>query len=138
VAQGHASLRPGAARQKGGLRSAAEVDAYLASVPEPQRAALLTVRAMIAELLPDADQGIAYGVPCLRVGGQGVAGFGYFTGHNTYFPMSGSITTELADELADYVAAKGSLRFAVDEQLPRSLVAKLVEAWRREIVRTTT
>jgi uncharacterized protein YdhG (YjbR/CyaY superfamily) len=118
--------------------SAAEVDAYLAGAPEPQRTTLLTMRAMISELLPEAEQGIAYGIPCFTVGGAGVAGFAYFTNHNTYFPMSGSITAELADELADYTTAKGSLRFATDEPLPRTLVATLIEARRREIERTAT
>ena len=113
--------------------SAAEVDDYLAGVPEPQRATLQALREMLAELLPDAEQGIAYGVPCFKVGGKGVAGFGYYKNHNTYFPMSGSITAELAAELSDYVTAKGSLRFAADVPLPRPLVERLVEARTREI-----
>ena len=31
--------------------------------------------------------------------GKGVAGFGFYKNHCTYFPMSGSITAELADDL---------------------------------------
>lgn len=116
--------------------TATEVDTYLAGVPEPQRTTLQAVRAMIAGLLPDAEQGIAYGVPCFKIGGKGVAGFGYYKNHNTYFPMSGSITAELADELTDYVTAKGSLRFAADVPLPRPLVERLVEARTREIARS--
>ncbi len=116
--------------------STAEVDTYLAGVPEPQRTTLEAMRAMIAALLPDAEQGIAYGVPCFKVGGKGVAGFGYYRNHNTYFPMSGSVTAELADELTDYVTAKGSLRFAADTPLPQPLVERLVEARTREIART--
>lgn len=110
-----------------------DVDDYLAGVPEPQRSTLESLRAMLAELLPDAEQGIAYGVPCFKVGGKGVAGFGFYKNHCTYFPMSGSITAELADDLEDYVTAKGSIRFPNDEPPPRRLVARLVEARRREI-----
>jgi uncharacterized protein YdhG (YjbR/CyaY superfamily) len=115
-----------------------EVDDYLAGVPEPQRATLSTMRAMIAELLPDAEQGIAYGVPCFKVGGKGVAGIGFFKNHNTYFPMSGSITAELAGELTGYVTAKGSLQFPADAPLPQPLVERLIEARFREIARSTT
>ena len=118
--------------------SVSDVDDYLAGAPEPQRATLQAMRAMIAELLPDAEQGIAYGIPCFKVGGNGVAGFGFSKNHNTYFPMSGAITAELADELTDYTTAKGSLRFAADQPLPRPLVEKLIEARTREIARAAT
>ena len=110
-----------------------DVDDYLAAVPEPQRSTLEQVRATLAALLPDAEQGIAYGVPCFKEGGKGVAGFGYYKNHCTYLPMSGSVTTELADELSGFVTAKGSIRFASDEPLPADLVRHLVEARRREI-----
>jgi uncharacterized protein YdhG (YjbR/CyaY superfamily) len=114
----------------------AEVDEYLDAAPEPQRTTLLRLRAGIVVLLPDAEQGIAYGVPCFKVDGVGVAGFGWSKGHCTYFPMSGSITTELADQLTGYATAKGSIRFAVDEPLPDSLVAHLIDARTAEIARS--
>ena len=112
-----------------------DVDDYLAAVPEPQKTTLEGMRATLAALLPDAEQGIAYGVPCFKVGGKGVAGFGFYTNHCTYFPMSGSITAELADDLKQYVTAKGSSQFPTDEPLPDALVARLVEARLREIAR---
>jgi uncharacterized protein YdhG (YjbR/CyaY superfamily) len=112
-----------------------DVDDYLAAVPEPQRATLEQLRATLAELLPDAEQGIAYGVPCFKVGGKGVAGFASYAKHCSYLPMSGSITAELADELTGYTTSKGSVQFAVDAPLPPDLVARLVEARRAEIAR---
>jgi uncharacterized protein YdhG (YjbR/CyaY superfamily) len=117
--------------------SEAEVDEYLAAVPEPQRATLYQVRATLAALIPEAEQGIAYGVPCFKVAGKGVAGFGFYKNHCTYFPMSGSITTVLADDLTGFVTAKGSIRFPNDEPLSGELVAKLVEARQREIAGAT-
>ena len=110
-----------------------DVDEYLAAVPEPQKSTLEGMRATLTALLPDAEQGIAYGVPCFKVGGKGVAGFGFYKNHCTYFPMSGSITTELADDLTGFVTAKGSIQFPVDEPLPDDLVARLVDARRREL-----
>jgi uncharacterized protein YdhG (YjbR/CyaY superfamily) len=113
--------------------SVQEVDDYLAGVPEPQKATLTTLRAVIAGFLPGSDQGIAYGIPCFKVDGKGVAGFGSYANHCTYFPMSGSITTELAAQLQGYVTAKGSIQFAIDEPLPAELVRRLIEARQREI-----
>ena len=112
-----------------------DVDDYLTAVPEPQKSTLESLRATLAALLPEAEQGIAYGVPCFKVAGKGVAGFGFHRNHCTYFPMSGSITAELADDLKQYVTAKGSIQFPTDEPLPGALVARLVEARQREIAR---
>jgi len=116
--------------------SDADVDRYLAELPEPQRTTLEQLRATLVALVPDAEQGIAYGMPCLKLGGKGVAGFASYPDHCTYLPMSGSITAELADELTGYVTAKGSIRFPSDEPLPRELVEHLVDARRREIARS--
>lgn len=113
-----------------------DVDDYLAGAPEPQRSTLMHLRSMLATLLPEAEQGIAYGVPCFKVGGKGVAGFAYYQNHCTYLPMSGSVTTELADDLRGFATAKGSVRFPTDEPLSAELVARLVEARRREIARS--
>jgi len=112
-----------------------DVDAYLAAVPEPQRSTLERLRATLVALLPDAEQGISYGVPCFKVAGKGVAGFAAHRGHCSYLPMSGSTTAELAVELSGYVTSKGSVQFAVDEPLPAGLVQRLVEARRAEIAR---
>ena len=56
-----------------------DVDDYLAAVPEPQKSTLEQLRATLVALLPEAEQGIAYGVPCFKVGGKGVAGFAWYT-----------------------------------------------------------
>lgn len=116
--------------------SESDVDEYLASVPEPQKSTLTALRTLIAGLLPGADQCIAYGVPCFKVRGKGVAGFGFYRNHCTYFPMSGSITTELAEQLQGYVTAKGSIQFPNDAPLPDSLVQLLIDARLREIERS--
>ncbi len=113
--------------------SAQEVDEHLAQVPEPQRSTLAAVREVLVELLPDAEQGLAYGVPCLSYGRKHVAGFSAAEGHCSYLPMSGSVTAELADELTGWSTSKGTVRFPVDQPLPRELVARLVEARLREI-----
>ncbi|HYN68195.1 MAG TPA: DUF1801 domain-containing protein [Ornithinibacter sp.] len=116
--------------------SVQDVDDYLSGVPEPQRSTLEQLRAELAGLLPEAEQGIAYGVPCFKEGGRGVAGFGSYTNHCSYFPMSGSVTAELADELQGLVASKGSVQFPIDEPLSPRLVEQLVQARRREIARS--
>ncbi|MHB1596672.1 MAG: iron chaperone [Streptosporangiaceae bacterium] len=107
--------------------SAAEIDRYLDGLDEPKRATLERLRQTILEILPDADQGISYGVPAFRVGGKVIAGFAAFKHHLSYLPHSGSVLPRLGDELRGYTTSTGALRFGIEDGLPAPLVRRLIE-----------
>ena len=48
--------------------SAEEIGRYLDALEEPKRTTLARLRQTILEILPEADQGISYGVPAFKVG----------------------------------------------------------------------
>jgi uncharacterized protein YdhG (YjbR/CyaY superfamily) len=104
----------------------ADIDAYLAALDEPKRSTLEAVRASILAVVPDAEECISYNMPAFRVGGKVVAGFSAFKNHLAYLPHSGSVFTDLRDELAGYTYTSGSLHFAIDKPLPKTLVKKLI------------
>jgi uncharacterized protein YdhG (YjbR/CyaY superfamily) len=108
--------------------SAEEVDEYLRAVEEPKRSTLEALRRTILEIIPDAEQVISYRVPAFRVDGVTVAGFAAFRNHLSYLPFSGSVLSELADELQGYSMTKSALHFPVDRPLPKDLVRKLIAA----------
>ncbi|MEN0014501.1 MAG: DUF1801 domain-containing protein, partial [Solirubrobacteraceae bacterium] len=64
--------------------SAAEIDAYLATLDEPKRTTLTALRDTLAELVPDAEQCISYSMPAFRLDGKVVAGFAAFKNHLSY------------------------------------------------------
>jgi uncharacterized protein YdhG (YjbR/CyaY superfamily) len=111
-----------------------EVDDYLAALDEPKRSTLEALRQTIAELLPEAEQGISYGLPAFRVQGKVVAGFAAFKNHLSYLPHSGSVFPELRDELAEYgyKTSSGALQFPVDTPIPKVLVEKLIVVRKRQ------
>ncbi len=117
-------------RQHRQMRAAAvskeEIDDYLASLEEPKRSTLTTLRLSILGIIPEAEQCISYGLPAFRVQGKVIAGFGAFKNHLSYLPHSGSVIPELGDELANYKTSSGALQFPVDAPLPSALVEKLV------------
>jgi uncharacterized protein YdhG (YjbR/CyaY superfamily) len=104
----------------------AEIDAYLADVDEPKRSTLQRLRQTILEVIPDAEEGISYGLPAFRVQGTVVAGFAAFKNHLSYLPHSGSVFPVLRDELSAYQTSSGALRFPIDSPLPKLLVERLV------------
>jgi len=109
-----------------------EVDRYLASLDEPKRSTLEALRQVILEIIPEAQQGISYGVPAFRLEGKVVAGFAAFKNHLSYLPHSGSVFPELRDEIANYKTSSGALQFPVDRPLPKALVRKLIAVRKRQ------
>jgi uncharacterized protein YdhG (YjbR/CyaY superfamily) len=118
---------PASGHLEGMAEFADEVDEYLRGVEEPGRSTLQTLRRTIVEIVPDAEEVISYRVPAFRVGGETVAGFAAFKNHLSYLPFSGSVLSQLADELEGYAMTKSSLHFRVDRPLPKALVKKLIK-----------
>ena len=103
------------------------IDDFLAGVAEPQRSVLLELRKLILEFIPEAEECIAYNIPCFKVNGKGIAGFDAYKNHNSYFPFRGQVFKTIPDELEGYELTKGSLHFSTDKCLPRELVKRLIE-----------
>lgn len=106
--------------------SVKEIDQYLDALGEPGRTTLARLRQTILDILPEADQGISYGVPAFKVRGKTIAGFAAFKNHLSYLPHSGSVFPQLKEELMGYSTSSGALRFGIDEPLPVPLVEKLI------------
>jgi uncharacterized protein YdhG (YjbR/CyaY superfamily) len=111
-----------------GPGKAADVEAYLAACPEPHRTTLEKMRATIRSAVPkETTEAISYGMPSFRYKG-GLVGYAAFKEHCSFFPMSGRLVEEFADELKAYKTSKGTIQFPVDKPLPAALVKKMVKA----------
>jgi len=113
--------------------NATPIDIYLDAVPEPQRSTLIVVADRIRKILPGAEECITYQLPTWKVDGHSIAGLGAWKNHCSYFPMSGSVLPELADQLEGYSMSKGALRFAVDKPLSSALIEALISTRRAEV-----
>jgi uncharacterized protein YdhG (YjbR/CyaY superfamily) len=103
-----------------------EIDNYLSTLNPPQRKALGTLRKMIMEIIPEAEECISYGIPAFRLRGKVVAGIAAYKQHLSYFPHSGSVLEVLQRDLTKYSTSRGTLRFPVDAPLPKALVERLI------------
>ena len=120
------ALARGLVDQHNGAVSAQEIDQYLDALEEPKRTTLARLRQTILDVLPEAEQGISYGLPAFKVRGKTIAGFAAFKNHLSYLPHSGSVFPQLKDELKGYSTSSGALRFNIDQPLPVPLVEKLI------------
>lgn len=105
-----------------------DVDEYLAGVPEPARATLSKVRAVIRSAAPpEATEAISYGLATFFYKGPLLA-YGAFSSHCGLYPMNSSVIATFEKELRGYSTSKGTIRFAVDKPLPTGLLKKIVKA----------
>jgi uncharacterized protein YdhG (YjbR/CyaY superfamily) len=101
--------------------SSDEIDQYLLALDEPKRSTLEALRRMIAEEIPEAEQGLSYGAPVFRIGGRPIAGVSAARHHLSYRPHRGGFS-----------ASKGAVKMPVDTPLPVELVRTLIQLRRRE------
>lgn len=109
------------------------MEAYLAAVPEDQRAALERLRATIRAAAPVATETMSYGMPAFRHRGRPLVGYAAFKQHCSFFPMGSEEIARFEADLAPFETSKGTIRFTVDHQLPKALVRRIVKARLAEI-----
>jgi uncharacterized protein YdhG (YjbR/CyaY superfamily) len=106
----------------------ADVAAYLARVPEPARATLEKMRAMIRAAAPkEATEALSYKIPSFQYKGA-LVWYAAFKKHCSFFPMDHSLADEFAEELKSCKVLKGTIQFPVDRPLSKALVARIVKA----------
>ena len=113
--------------------TARDVDDYLTKVAQPPRSTLKELRKTIKDIVPNAEEVIAWGMPAYKLNGKYIAGFAAFKNHCSYFPYSGSVFEELQIELEKYKYSKGALQFSIDRPLPKTLLRKLIAVRKSEI-----
>jgi uncharacterized protein YdhG (YjbR/CyaY superfamily) len=104
------------------------IDEYLAGVNAHHRDALQKLRQTIHAVAPKAEECIRYGVPAFRLNGRLLVGFGAWTNHCSFYPMSSMTLRKFQCDVKDFQTSKGTLRFSPDKPLPVALVKKLVQA----------
>ena len=110
------------------MASPATVEDYLATLPEDRRAGVDQLRETIRAAAPEATETIAYSMPAFRShGGQFLVSFASFKAHYSLFPASGAVVEALGEELAPYLAGKGTIQFPAKEPLPLATVSKVVK-----------
>jgi uncharacterized protein YdhG (YjbR/CyaY superfamily) len=89
------------------------------------RERLEELREIVLDVVPDAVEGIAYGVAGFKVNGRPVVYLGGFTKHVSVYPIT-ELPAALDKSVAPYRSGKGTAKFSNTEPLPRDLVEDLV------------
>ena len=103
------------------------IDEYLANVRPDQRKTLQNLRQTIKNAVPEAEECISYGIPAFRLNQRFLVFFGAWANHCAFYPGSAATLKSFRNELRNFQASKGTIRFSPDKPLPAALVRKLVK-----------
>jgi len=106
---------------------------YLAEVPADQRPALQRVVDVARRVVPDAEEGMSYGMPALRHRGKPLIGVVAAAKHLSLFPFSPAVVDAVAPDLEGYSLSKGTIRFSADKPVPDDVVERIVSLRLAEI-----
>jgi uncharacterized protein YdhG (YjbR/CyaY superfamily) len=109
------------------------VDAYLATLPKPEREALARLRSLVKRTVPQVEERISYGTTVMFSLGRDLVGFVSQPRHLSFFTASPKLAQTMKDELTKTHKVSGAtIHFSPDNPLSAALVKKILRARVRE------
>lgn len=110
-----------------------EVSEYVDGLDEPARSTIDAIYRVARETVPDAVEGVGYGMPALRYREKPLLSVMQAKAHLGLYPFSPAVIESVGDRLGGFDTAKGTIRFTPEHPLPDDVVADLVRLRRDEI-----
>ncbi|MFJ7976741.1 iron chaperone [Peribacillus sp. JNUCC 23] len=101
------------------------IDEYIEQFPLEVQEILNTLRKVIKESAPDAEEKISYQMPTFVLH-RNLVHFAAYKNHIGFYPTSSGIAA-FKHELSEYKGAKGSVQFPIERPLPYELIKEIVK-----------
>ncbi len=98
---------------------------HISSFDETIQSRFLSIRQVIINKLPDAEEKLGYGVPGYYVKGKNVMYVACFKGHIGIYPGSDYIEKHQA-LLKDYKTSKGTIQISHKQDIPFELITDIL------------
>jgi uncharacterized protein YdhG (YjbR/CyaY superfamily) len=105
-------------------RQFATIEEYIGSFPEDVQAVLEEIRRRILTAVPGAGEAISYQIPAITLSGRSLVHFAGWKHHVSLYPVPAA-DEALEQELAPYLAGKGTVRFPLGQPIPYDLIERL-------------
>jgi uncharacterized protein YdhG (YjbR/CyaY superfamily) len=111
----------------------ASVNDYIASHPKAAQAILRRVRTAIRKAAPDAEETISYNLPTYKLYGRPLIYFAGWKQHYSLYPFTQPLLDTFKGALAPHAINKGTIRFALSEPVPVTLIERIVKFRTKEL-----
>ncbi|MGB6771878.1 MAG: DUF1801 domain-containing protein [Candidatus Dormiibacterota bacterium] len=106
------------------MSAPSSIDEYIAAASDAARPMLKELRETIRTAAPEADEGISYGMPAYYLRGR----LAYFQAHARHIGLySFSLEDARGVGLEGNMSAKSTLRFPLNQPLPRAAIRRLIQ-----------
>jgi len=103
-----------------------KIDEYLKTVEPAKRRELERIRALAYEIVPGAEETIAYRMPTLKYDGTPFLGFDAHAKHIGIYPYSGRVIEELRETLRAFGLSRGAIRVPLDRPISKAILRKVI------------
>lgn len=103
-----------------------DVESYIRQFPGNIQEILRTIRKLITDNAPDAEELFAYGMPAYKLNKKPLVYFAAFKKHIGFYATP-SGHSAFQDELSNYKQGKGSVQFPLDKPIPYKLIERIVK-----------
>jgi uncharacterized protein YdhG (YjbR/CyaY superfamily) len=105
--------------------TAKSIDEYILQFPPEVQDILKTLRKVIKEAAPEAEEKISWEMPTFVLHGN-LVHFAAHKNHIGFYPAPSGIDA-FKNELSEYKGAKGSVQFPIKKPMPYELISKIVK-----------
>lgn len=102
------------------------VSEYLDSVDDERRDTITAMMTAAREQVPEATEGMSYGMPALLYRKKPLLAIMAAKGHIGLYPFSAAVVAAVAERLEGHSLSKGTIRFTVDQPLPNGMLSEIV------------
>lgn len=107
-------------------KSIKTVDEYIGSFAEEIQKILQSIREIIKQNAPEAEESISYGMPAYKINKKPLVYFAAFKNHIGFYATPTGHQA-FAEELSKYKQGKGSVQFPINEPMPLDLIERIVK-----------
>ncbi len=100
------------------------IDEYIIQFPEEVQEILKTLRKVIKDAAPEAEEKISYQMPTFVLYGN-LVHFAAYKKHIGFYPTPSAITAFEAS-LTEYKCSKGAVQFPLNKSIPYELITEMV------------
>src|SRR5579859_4850540 len=109
------------------------IDDYLNKVEPSKRKELERIRTLAKQIVPTAEEAIAYGMPTLKYQGKSFLGFDAHKNHIGIYPYRSHVIETIKDRLQEYNFSKGTIRIPLDKPIPENTLREIINCRLKEI-----
>ncbi|MCA0147703.1 MULTISPECIES: DUF1801 domain-containing protein [Rossellomorea] len=110
---------------EGNKKSFTTVDEYIAQFPEGVQERLQSLREVIIETVPAAQEKISYQMPTFALHGN-LVHFAAYKNHIGFYPTPSGISA-FKDKMTEYKTSKATVQFPLDKPMPYDLIREIVK-----------